>query len=96
KYLARSMLFWLVEFLKKVYNNVEIKFIVHTTEAEVVDEESFFKTASTGGTYCSSAFEKANYIIDTEYPTDMWNVYCVYMSDGEDWDPSKTIKRSLP
>jgi len=31
-------------------------------------------------------------MIDTEYPVDEWNVYCVYMSDGEDFDPDKTIR----
>jgi len=93
KYLARSMLFWLVEFLKKVYDNVELKFITHTTEAQVVDEDTFFHTGESGGTKCSTAFEKANYIIDTEYPVAEWNVYCVYISDGEDWDPEITVGR---
>jgi uncharacterized sporulation protein YeaH/YhbH (DUF444 family) len=91
KYLARSMLFWLCEFLKKMYDNVQIKFITHTTEANVVDEETFFHKGESGGTACYTAFEKANYIIDTEYPVEEWNVYCVYLSDGEDWDPKKTV-----
>ena len=93
RYLARSMLFWMVEFLKKMYSNVEIKFIQHTTEAKVVDEDNFFKTQTTGGTKCYTAFEKANYIIDTEYPTDKWNIYSVYISDGEDFEPTKTIEK---
>lgn len=91
KYLARSMLFWMMEFLKKVYDNVEIVFIRHTTQAEVTDEEKFFNESSYGGTLCSSAFEKANYIIDTQYPVSDWNVYCVYVSDGEDFEPQKTL-----
>lgn len=93
KYLARSMLFWLTEFLKKVYDNVEIKFIVHTTEAYVVNEHDFFHKMESGGTQASTAFEKANWIIDTEYPPEEWNVYCVYISDGEDWDPKVTVGR---
>jgi len=92
RYLARSMLFWMVEFLRKMYTNVEIKFIQHTTVAELVDEDTFFKTQTMGGTECWTAFDKANYLIDTEYPTDEWNVYCVYMSDGEDFNPDKTVK----
>ena len=91
KYLARSMLFWLVEFLKKMYDNVDIKFIVHTTEAWFVDEDTFFHKMESGGTQCHTAIDKANYLIDTEYPVDEWNVYCVYISDGEDWDTKKTI-----
>lgn len=91
KYLARSMLFWLVEFLKKMYDNVDIKFIVHTTEAWFVDEDTFFHKMESGGTKCHTAIDKANHLIDTEYQVDEWNVYCVYISDGEDWDTKKTI-----
>jgi uncharacterized sporulation protein YeaH/YhbH (DUF444 family) len=39
----------------------------------------------------SSAFDKANYIIDTEYPLDEWNIYTVYCSDGEDFEPLKAV-----
>lgn len=91
KYLARSMLFWLVEFLRKVYDNVEVVFITHTTEAKVVDEDTFFYKGESGGTRCASAFELANYKIETEFPLDEWNVYCVYLSDGEDFDTEETI-----
>lgn len=93
KYLARSMLFWLVEFLKKCYDNVKIKFITHTTEAKIVDEDTFFYQGESGGTKCASAFEKANYLIDTEFPLNMWNVYCVYIGDGEDWNPEDTVPK---
>lgn len=92
KYLARSMLFWLVQFLNQVYNNVDIKFIVHTTEARIVDEDSFFKTAEYGGTHCYTAIDKADYLIETEYPINEWNVYCVYISDGEDFLPERTVE----
>jgi len=91
KYLCRSLLFWMTQFLKKKYDFVDIKFIQHTTTAKVVDEDEFFNKAESGGTNCWTAFEKANYIIDTEYPLDEWNVYCVYVGDGEDWDNDKTI-----
>lgn len=91
KYLARSMLFWMVEFLRKTYETVEIKFIIHTTESKIVDEHTFFHSGESGGTKSSSAFETANYLIDTEYPTEKWNVYPVYISDGEDWSPDETI-----
>jgi len=91
KYLCRSLLFWLVEFLKKVYNQVQIRFIVHTTDARVVDEETFFHKGESGGTYCWTAIEKALYLIDTEYPVEDWNVYAIYVSDGEDFDVKKTL-----
>ena len=92
KYLCRSLLFWLTEFLRKVYDFVDIKFITHTTTAKVVDEETFFHKGESGGTYCWSAIDKALYLIDTEYPVSEWNVYCVYVSDGDDFQPDKTIR----
>lgn len=92
KYLCRSLLFWLTEFLKKRYNHVEIKFIQHTESAVVVDEDTFFHRGTTGGTLCYTAFEKANYMIDTEFPLTEWNVYCVYVGDGEDFDTEKTVR----
>jgi len=91
KYLARSLLFWLTEFLRKAYTNVEIRFITHTTTAEVVDEDTFFKAGRVGGTNCYTAFDLADYMIETEYPVDEWNVYVIYLSDGEDWDHNMTL-----
>jgi hypothetical protein len=92
KYLARSMLFWLNEFLKKQYSFVEVRFITHTTTAKLVTEEEFFYKGESGGTSCHTAFDLANYTIDTEYPLSEWNVYCVYISDGEDFNPDRTIE----
>jgi hypothetical protein len=91
KYLARSFLFWMVEFLRKSYDNVQIKFIVHTTEAELVDEDDFFKKGTWGGTKCHTAFDLANKLIDTEFPVDSWNVYGIYASDSEDFDMNATL-----
>lgn len=92
KYLCRSLLFWMTEFLKKSYEHVQIRFIQHTTEAQIVSEDDFFNKGESGGTKCYTAFEMANHMIDTEYPIDEWNVYCVYCGDGEDWDTAPTIK----
>lgn len=91
KYLCRSLIFWLVQFLKKQYEYVQVRFIQHTDDAFEVDEDTFFKTPFTGGTVSSSAFIKAHQIINNEYPLDEWNVYMVYCSDGEDWNPDETI-----
>jgi hypothetical protein len=92
KYLARSMLFWMVEFLKKSYNHVQIRFIAHHTMASLVDEETFFKKGESGGTYCHTAFDLAKELVEREYPLDQWNVYVVYVSDGEDFDPDATMQ----
>lgn len=92
KYLARSLLFWLVEALEVIYERVEIRFIVHHTEARLVPEEEFFHTVESGGTYCYTAYELANDLIEREYPTAQWNVYGFHFSDGEDFDPKRTTE----
>lgn len=91
KYLVRSLLFWLVEFLKSQYEHVEIRFIQHTETAVEVDENTFFYRGSTGGTYCYTAIRKTNEMIEAEYPLDEWNIYSFYCSDGEDFDDQRTI-----
>src|SRR5690625_1922580 len=59
KYVARSFFFWMTRFLRSKYESVEIEFISHHTEAKVVPEEAFFSRGESGGTICSSAYNKA-------------------------------------
>jgi len=94
KYLARSMLFWIVEFLRTIYNRVEIRFIIHHASARLVPEEEFFKTGESGGTRCASAYELANSLIDAQYPTNRWNVYVLHFSDGEDFAPKDCMQEA--
>ena len=91
KYLARSFFFWLVEFLRQIYNRVEIRFISHTTEAKLVDEHEFFHKGESGGTFCHSAYDLAIHLVETEYNPSRWNIYPFHFSDGEDFDSLKTI-----
>jgi sporulation protein YhbH len=91
KYLMRGLFFWLVEFLRTKYENVEIRFISHDTVAKLVPEDVFFKKGEGGGTFCYTAFDLASYLIDTEYPINEWNVFCSYVSDGESWDTAKDL-----
>lgn len=91
KYLMKSLLFWMVSWLRKQYEYVDIRFIQHTETAKEVDENTFFYGGDYGGTLASTAFQKANYIIDTEYPLDEWNIYTIYCSDGEDFEPASAI-----
>ncbi len=91
KYLARSFFFWMVEFLRQIYKNVQIRFIAHTTEAQLVDEHEFFHKGESGGTYCHSALDLAIRLVETEYNTARWNVYPFLFSDGEDFEPMKSV-----
>lgn len=91
KFLCRTFLFWVVKFLEKMYENVEIRFISHTTTAEVVSEKDFFAIGGGGGTETHTCFDMMEKLIEIEYPLNEWNVYCFYSGDGEDWSPQKSI-----
>ncbi|MGE7828238.1 sporulation protein YhbH [Paenibacillus sp. NPDC093718] len=83
KYCARSFFFWMSRFLRRKYEHVEIIYIAHHTEAKEVTEEEFFTRGESGGTICSSAYQKALDIIDSRYPTAAWNIYPFHFSDRD-------------
>jgi uncharacterized protein len=85
KYIARSFYFWMVRFLRTKYDNVEIVFISHHTEAHEVNEEQFFTQGESGGTVVSSAYQLALDIIRARYPPADWNVYPFHFSDGDNY-----------
>ena len=85
KYLARSFFFVLSKFLRRKYNNIAFEFISHTTVAKRVDEYEFFHKAESGGTYISSGVRLALDLIKEKYPPEVWNIYPVYASDGDNW-----------
>ncbi|MET0785133.1 MAG: sporulation protein YhbH, partial [Paenisporosarcina sp.] len=94
KYMARSFFFWMTKFLRTKYETVEIEFIAHHTEAKVVSEEDFFSKGESGGTICSSAYEKAIELIEQKYHPSRFNIYPVHFSDGENMnrDNEKCVK----
>ena len=83
KYVARSFYFWMIRFLRSKYDNVEIVFIAHHTEAKEVTEDEFFHRGESGGTICSSAYRKALDIIEERYPPSRYNIYPFHFSDGD-------------
>ncbi|MBE6054667.1 MAG: sporulation protein YhbH [Clostridium sartagoforme] len=85
KYMARSLFFVLSRFIKRKYNNIAFEFVSHTTVAKVVNEFEFFHKAESGGTYISSGINEALNLIKEKYPPEMWNIYPVYASDGDNW-----------
>jgi len=93
KYLARSFYFLLYQFLRYRYENVDVVFISHSTEAKEVGEDDFFKRSNSGGTMMSSAFELEKDIIEKRYHPSRWNIYTFYCGDGENWtiDNEKTV-----
>ena len=85
KYLARSFFFVLSTFIKRKYNNIAFEFISHTTVAKQVNEYEFFHKAESGGTYISSGLNLALKLIEEKYSPEVWNIYPVYASDGDNW-----------
>ena len=85
KYLARSFYFLLYQFVRQKYNNVEVVFIAHHTEAKEVTEEEFFHKVESGGTYISSGYRKALDIIEDRYHPSLWNIYAFHCSDGDNF-----------
>jgi sporulation protein YhbH len=97
KFLARSFFFLLYHFIRNKYENTEIVFISHSSEAKEVSEDDFFKRMSSGGTVISSALEKCLEISSQRYHKDSWNIYAFHCSDGDNWpsDNEKSINLSL-
>jgi uncharacterized protein len=86
KYLARSFFFILYQFICTRYQNVEIVFIAHHTEAQEVTEEDFFHKGESGGTFISSGYNKALEIINERFHPALWNVYVFHCSDGDNFE----------
>ncbi|MBP2652525.1 MAG: protein yeaH [Firmicutes bacterium] len=85
KYLARSFYFLLYQFVRYKYENVEVVFISHSTEATEVNERDFFHRGESGGTNISSGYAKALEIIEQRYNPAIWNIYAFHCSDGDNW-----------
>ena len=85
KYVSRAFYFWMLHFLRTKYDNVEIVFVAHHTEAREVTEEEFFTRGESGGTKASSAYQLALGLLEERYPPSRWNIYPFHFSDGDNW-----------
>lgn len=82
-YAVKAFFFWVVQFLKRKYDRVEIKFIAHDYNARELDEKEFFTISDSGGTRVSVAYEMCRDMIRHNYPSSRWNIYCFHASDGD-------------
>lgn len=101
KHIAKSFYFWMVQFLKRKYKNIDIIFIAHDVDAFIVNQEEFFTISSGGGTKCSSAFKLAYEHMLANYPSENWNNYVFEFSDGDNFQDDNEIcieyvKKLLP
>ncbi len=94
KRMARLFFYWCVQFLRSRYEQTDIVFVAHTTEAREVAEEEFFSRVESGGTKVSSAFEVIDQIHRERYPADDWNIYVLHVSDGDNFgaDNHRTLE----
>ena len=84
-YSCKALYFWIVQFLRRRYNKVEIKFIAHDYDAHELTEKEFFTISDSGGTRVSSAYKLCSEMIEHNYPSSIWNIYCFHASDGDSW-----------
>jgi hypothetical protein len=83
KELVRLEAFWIDAWLRRNFQGIENRYIVHDVRAGEVDRETFFRIREDGGTRISSAFRLAKEMIESHYPVDEWNVYLFHFSDGD-------------
>ncbi len=83
KELVRLEAFWIDAWLRRNYQDIESRYIVHDVRAAEVDRETFFHVREDGGTRISSAFKTAQELINQHYNPQEWNIYLFHFSDGD-------------
>lgn len=83
KELVRLQAFWIDTWLRRNYEGIESRYIVHDVRAGEVDKKTFFSVKEDGGTRISSALVCCKELLRQHYdPTD-WNIYLFHFSDGD-------------
>ena len=95
KDLAKRFFILLYLFLTRHYEQTEVVFIRHHTQAAEVTEDEFFHATESGGTVVSSALTLMNEIIRERYMGSEWNIYGAQASDGDNWQQDSSKCREL-
>ncbi len=85
---------WVERLMRRYYENLEKQYIVHASKAyHGVTPERFYRVRSNEKSKASSALEKELRIVREEYPSNQWDIYTFYCSDGENDkdDTDKTL-----
>jgi uncharacterized sporulation protein YeaH/YhbH (DUF444 family) len=90
KEIVRITSFWLDAWLRRNYDGLQSRYIIHDAAAREVDKDTFFHTRESGGTMISSAYRLCADIIDKDYPVANWNIYPFHFSDGDNWSVDDT------
>jgi len=95
KDLAKRFFLLLHVFLTQRYKQVALVFIRHTSNAQEVDEETFFRSRETGGTIVSTALEEMLKVVRARYSPNTWNIYAAQASDGDNYPEDSELCREL-
>ena len=95
KDLAKRFFILLYLFLSRHYQQTDVIFIRHHTQAAEVTEEEFFHATESGGTVVSSALTLMHEVIQTRYNSSEWNIYGAQASDGDNWQQDSSKCREL-
>jgi uncharacterized protein len=83
KELVRLEAFWIDTWLRRNYEGIESRYIVHDVRAAEVDKKTFFSIREDGGTRISSAFSCCDELLKAHYDPAEWNIYLFHFSDGD-------------
>ncbi len=83
KELVRLEAFWIDTWLRRNYEGIESRYIVHDVRAQEVDKKTFFSVREDGGTRISSAFHCCHELLQAHYDPASWNIYLFHFSDGD-------------
>lgn len=83
KELVRLESFWIDTWLRKNYEGIESRYIVHDVSAKEVDKQTFYHLREDGGTKISSAYRVCKQLLDQHYNPNEWNIYLFHFSDGD-------------
>jgi len=95
KDLAKRFFILLYLFLSRHYQQTDVIFIRHHTQAAEVTEDEFFHATESGGTVVSSALTLMHEIIRERYTGQQWNIYGAQASDGDNWQQDSSKCREL-
>ncbi len=83
KELVRLESFWIDTWLRRNYEGIESRYIVHDVNAKEVDRETFYHVREDGGTRISSALRCCLETLEAHYDPAEWNTYLFHFSDGD-------------
>lgn len=98
--IVSNMCWWVDVWIRRFYKRVESCYIWHDVTAQEVSQNKFYRYRYGGGTVCSSALTLIAEQFDNRFPTDKWNIYVFYFTDGENGEENsdfiKVLKEKFP